>query len=116
MQINASHSWHRDVVHVLYSRSHSDNSLALGALEPRSGRARASSVAAMSRQAMLSNMEDSGTLTALRRLAQAGKTDFERVLVLRTASNYSMQPKDKAASWSATAPYPENGRPALEAS
>lgn len=64
---------------------------------------------------VMSNMEDSGTLTALRRLAQAGKTDFERVLVLRTASNYSMQPKDKAASWSATAPYPENGRPALEA-
>ena len=53
---------------------------------------------------VMSNMEDSGTLTALRRRAQAGKTDFERILVLRTASNYSMQPKDKAASWSATAP------------
>ncbi|MEM9160306.1 MAG: hypothetical protein AAGB46_14775, partial [Verrucomicrobiota bacterium] len=64
---------------------------------------------------VMTNMEDSGTLTALRRLAAAGKTDFERILVLRTASNFSMQPKDKAATWSATAPYPDEGRPALEA-
>jgi len=40
---------------------------------------------------------------------------LDRVLVLRTASNYSMPPKGKTAAWSTTAPYPEEGRPALEA-
>lgn len=33
-------------------------------------------------------MEDSGTLTALSRLADAGLVDMDRVLVLRTASNF----------------------------
>lgn len=60
------------------------------------------------------NMEDSGTLTALHRLARTGRVDAERVLVLRTVSNYSMPPADKPASWSTTAPYPDQGRPALE--
>lgn len=64
---------------------------------------------------MMADMEDSGTLTALRRLARTHRVDLDRVLVLRTASNYSMQPKGKAAAWSTTAPYPEDGRPALEA-
>ena len=64
---------------------------------------------------MMADMEDSGTLTALRRLSRIQRIDLNRVLVLRTASNYSMQPKGKAASWSTTAPYPEDGRPALEA-
>ncbi|EDY81331.1 Purine nucleoside permease (NUP) family [Verrucomicrobiia bacterium DG1235] len=64
---------------------------------------------------VMTNMEDSGTLTALRRLSDAGHVDFERVLVLRTASNFSMQPPGKDATWSATAAYPDNGRPALEA-
>ena len=41
---------------------------------------------------MMSNMEDSGTLTALRRLSRVGRVDLKRVLVLRTASNYSMPP------------------------
>ena len=36
-------------------------------------------------------MEDSGTLRALTNLGRAGKVDRERVLVLRTASNYDMQ-------------------------
>jgi purine nucleoside permease len=64
---------------------------------------------------MMSNMEDSGTLTALRRLSRVGRVDLKRVLVLRTASNYSMPPLGKSAAWSTTAEYPEQGLPALEA-
>jgi len=60
------------------------------------------------------NMEDSGTLTALARLHQAGRVEVDRVMVLRTVSNFSMPPPDKPASWSATADYAGNGRPALE--
>ncbi|MDQ8205480.1 purine nucleoside permease [Pelagicoccus sp. SDUM812003] len=63
---------------------------------------------------VMTNMEDSGTLTALRSLSDAGYVDYDRILVLRTASNFSMQPPGKPATWSATAPYPDNGRPALE--
>lgn len=36
----------------------------------------------------MTEMEDSGTLTALKRLAEAGKVSFERVMVLRVASNF----------------------------
>ena len=36
-------------------------------------------------------MEDTGTLRALTNLANAGRVDRERVLVLRTASNFDMQ-------------------------
>jgi purine nucleoside permease len=36
----------------------------------------------------MSNMEDTGTLTALFRLAAAGRIDLNRVMVLRTASNF----------------------------
>ena len=63
---------------------------------------------------MTSNMEDSGTLTALHRLDRIGRADAERVLVLRTASNFTMPPAGKSAVWSKTAPYPDNGEPALE--
>ena len=64
---------------------------------------------------MTTNMEDSGTLTALRRLARVGRVDMDRILVLRTASNFTVPPPGKAATWSATADYPDDGRPALEA-
>ncbi|MEM9171849.1 MAG: purine nucleoside permease [Pseudomonadota bacterium] len=64
---------------------------------------------------MTSNMEDSGTLTAIHRLDRLGKADAERVLVLRTASNFTMPPAGKTAAWSKTAPYPDNGLPAIEA-
>jgi purine nucleoside permease len=64
---------------------------------------------------MMSNMEDSGTLTALRRLSRVKRVDLQRVLVLRTASNYTMPPPGKSAAWSATAEYPDGGLPALEA-
>jgi purine nucleoside permease len=36
-------------------------------------------------------MEDTGTLQSLTWLARAGKIDINRVLVLRTASNYDQQ-------------------------
>lgn len=64
---------------------------------------------------MMTNMEDSGTLTALRRLSRSKLVDLQRVLVLRTASNYTMPPPKQNAAWSTTAPYPEQGRPAVEA-
>lgn len=38
-----------------------------------------------------SAMEDTGTLQSLTFLSNAGKVDLDRVMVLRTASNYSMQ-------------------------
>lgn len=64
---------------------------------------------------MMGNMEDSGTLTALRRLSRPHRIDLQRVLVLRAASNYTMPPPGKSAEWSTTAEYPEAGLPALEA-
>jgi len=67
------------------------------------------------RNFMMTNMEDSGTLTALRRLARAKLVDMQRVMVLRTASNYTMPPPGQSAAWSTTAPYPEQGLPAVEA-
>jgi len=63
---------------------------------------------------MTSNMEDSGTLTALHRLDRIGRIDVRRVLVLRTVSNFTMQPPGRTAVWSKTTPYPDAGRPALE--
>ena len=64
---------------------------------------------------MTTNMEDSGTMTALSRLSRINKVDINRVMVLRTISNYSMAPENKPSSWSLTAPYPNQGIPALEA-
>ena len=64
---------------------------------------------------VMSNMEDNGTCTALWRLARAGLVDTERVLVLRTASNFATPPPGKDAGWSSTAPYPAMGEPAKEA-
>ena len=60
-------------------------------------------------------MEDSGTATALQRVAKTGKVDFNRLLVLRTASNFSTPPIGKDVAWSLNAPYPAGGLPALEA-
>ena len=64
---------------------------------------------------MMTNMEDTGTLTALRRLSRTRLVDMQRVMVLRTASNFTMPPPGESTAWSATAEYPENGLPALEA-
>jgi purine nucleoside permease len=41
---------------------------------------------------MVAAMEDSGTLQALTFLSQAGRVDLQRVLVLRTVSNYDREP------------------------
>jgi purine nucleoside permease len=41
---------------------------------------------------MVCAMEDTGTLQALTFLAQGGRVDFNRVLVLRTVSNYDREP------------------------
>ncbi|MEM9328771.1 MAG: purine nucleoside permease, partial [Bacteroidota bacterium] len=67
------------------------------------------------RNFMTSNMEDSGTLTALYRLSRTDQIDPDRILVLRTVSNYTTPPEGQPATWSATAPYPDEGRPAFEA-
>lgn len=47
---------------------------------------------------MVCAMEDSGTLQALTFLAQAGRVDFHRVLVLRTVSNYDREPPGMSAA------------------
>jgi purine nucleoside permease len=62
---------------------------------------------------VMTNMEDNGTVTALSRLAKIHKVDFRRVLVLRTASNYSMQAPDQSAEESVFAEY-AGGLPSLE--
>ena len=41
-----------------------------------------------------STMEDNGTLRALRQLSKAGRVDWDRVLLLRSGSNYTMQAPD----------------------
>ena len=45
-------------------------------------------------------MEDTGTLRALTNLARAGRADVNRVLVLRTASNFDLQPPGITAAQS----------------
>ena len=61
-----------------------------------------------------SAMEDSGTLTSIQRLARLQKVDMNRVLVLRTISNYTMPPNGETAVWSKAQPYPDNGIPSFE--
>ena len=48
-------------------------------------------------------MEDAGTLQSLTFLAQAGRVDLRRVLVLRTVSNYDRQPRNLSAAESLAA-------------
>jgi purine nucleoside permease len=43
-------------------------------------------------------MEDTGTLLSLTNLASAGRIDWQRVLVLRTVSNYDQQPRGMSAA------------------
>ncbi|MGF1483332.1 MAG: purine nucleoside permease [Opitutales bacterium] len=64
---------------------------------------------------MTSNMEDTGTLTGLFRLAESGQVDKDRIMVLRTASNFTTPPPGESAAWSTTAEYPNRGLPAKEA-
>jgi purine nucleoside permease len=43
-------------------------------------------------------MEDTGTLLSLKNLAQAGRVDWQRVMVLRAVSNFDRQPRDMSAA------------------
>jgi purine nucleoside permease len=43
-------------------------------------------------------MEDTGTLQSLKYLAQAGRIDWQRILVLRTVSNFDQQPRGMSAA------------------
>jgi purine nucleoside permease len=52
---------------------------------------------------VMTGMEDTGTLQSLVWLTRAGRADARRVLVLRTGSNYSMQPPGVTAAESLTA-------------
>jgi purine nucleoside permease len=45
-------------------------------------------------------MEDTGTLQSLQYLSKAGKVDWQRILVLRTVSNYDRQPQGMDAATS----------------
>lgn len=63
---------------------------------------------------MMTDMEDQGFSEALTRLAAMGKVDFQRVLVLRTASNFCMQAADGNVSESLHAEY-AGREPSLEA-
>jgi purine nucleoside permease len=47
---------------------------------------------------MVAAMEDTGTLQALTFLSQAGRVDLQRVLVLRTVSNYDREPPGTTAA------------------
>jgi purine nucleoside permease len=47
---------------------------------------------------MISAMEDSGTLQSLTFLSQAGRVDLQRVLVLRTVSNFDREPPGSTAA------------------
>jgi purine nucleoside permease len=47
---------------------------------------------------MVSAMEDTGTMQALTFLSQAGRVDLQRVLVLRTVSNYDREPPGTSAA------------------
>jgi purine nucleoside permease len=64
---------------------------------------------------LMANMEDHGTLTALQKLSKAGLVDYNRVLVLRTASNYCTPPPGEDAKWHFTAPFVLQGMPAYDA-
>jgi purine nucleoside permease len=47
---------------------------------------------------VMTNMEDNGVATSLKRLSLNHKVDFQRFLVLRTGSNYSMPPTGQPAA------------------
>lgn len=64
--------------------------------------------------AAMTDMEDHGLAAALTRLTKMGRVDFQRVLVLRTGSNFSMPPAGQSASESMVAEY-AGMIPALEA-
>ena len=64
---------------------------------------------------VMSNMEDNGTARALTQLSKGGRVDFDRLLVLRTASNYTTPPPGRDAQWHFDVPFILNGIPSIEA-
>jgi purine nucleoside permease len=54
---------------------------------------------------VMTEMEDSGFMNAVERLAEMHRVDHERVMVLRTGSNYSMPRPGRTAVESLTSPY-----------
>jgi purine nucleoside permease len=56
----------------------------------------------------MANMEDAGIAEALQRLERMHQADYRRLMVLRVASNYSMQAPAQTAVESVTAPYIES--------
>ena len=62
---------------------------------------------------VMSNMEDGGANSYAASLRP--ERPFRTHPGFENRQQFSMQPKGKAASWSATAPYPDQGLPALEA-
>lgn len=65
-------------------------------------------------RAAMTNMEDHGLAAALTRLAAMGRVDFQRVLFLRTGSNFSEPPAGQSAAASMVEEY-AGEIPALEA-
>jgi len=63
---------------------------------------------------VMTEMEDSGFMNSLTRLNAIHRVDINRVLVLRTGSNYSMEPPGRTALQSVTARYGGGGKLAEE--
>lgn len=63
---------------------------------------------------VMTNTEDSGFMNTMARLDEMHRVDINRVLILRTASNYSMQPAGTTAYNSLTAPFGEGGKLGFE--
>jgi purine nucleoside permease len=63
---------------------------------------------------VMTEMEDSGFMSSLARLDALPRVDINRVMVLRTGSNYSMQPPGDTARQSAVANYVGGGKIAEE--
>lgn len=63
----------------------------------------------------MSNMEDSAIASAMVRLDRMKKADFQRLMVLRTASNYTLPPKGRKAYETVSEEYSGDGLPAYEA-
>jgi purine nucleoside permease len=63
---------------------------------------------------VMTEMEDSGFLNSLYRLDAVHRVDLNRVLVLRTASNYSIQPPGVTAVASLTTRHPGGSKLAME--
>ncbi len=63
----------------------------------------------------MTNMEDAAIASALHRLDRMGRADWDRFMVLRTGSNYTMPAPKQETKNSLEESYPGEGRPAYEA-